>query len=51
MLQSYIDPNLGSTFIMQLSRVEITEAIHPDNGSTIEGIPMMGMMGTGWLDY
>ena len=47
MLQGY----LGYNLTVQLYRIHYTEAIHPDNGSTIQGFSMMGLVGTGWLNY
>jgi hypothetical protein len=47
MLQGY----LGYNMTVQLYRTHYTEAIHPENGSTIQGFSMMGLVGTGWLNY
>ena len=50
-----VDPNLLANFSpyellsLSLYRVQLTGAIHPDNGSTIEAISAIGIIGTGIL--
>ena len=50
-----LDPALLSGFmandllVISLYRMQLTGAIHPDNGSTIEAVSAIGIVGTGYL--
>ena len=50
-----LDPALLSNFaaqdllIVSLYRMQLTGAIHPDNGSTVEAVSAVGVIGTGYL--
>ena len=50
-----LDPALLSSFadqdllILSLYRMQLTGAIHPDNGSTVEAVSAVGVIGTGYL--
>jgi len=50
-----LDPALLSAFtaedllVLSLYRMQLTGAIHPDNGSTIEAVSAFGVIGTGYL--
>ena len=50
-----LDPTLLSAFtaddllIVSLYRMQLTGAIHPDNGSTVEAVSAIGVIGTGYL--
>ena len=50
-----LDPSLLSSFtaddllIVSLYRMQLTGAIHPDNGSTVEAVSAIGVIGTGYL--
>jgi hypothetical protein len=50
-----LDPALLSSFsaqdmlVVSLYRMQLTGAIHPDNGSTIEAVSAVGVIGTGYL--
>ncbi len=50
-----LDPSLMSAFtpddllVVSLYRMQLTGAIHPDNGSTIEAVSAVGVIGTGYL--
>ena len=50
-----LDPTLLSNFvsgdllIISLYRLQLTGAIHPDNGSTVEAVGAVGIIGTGYL--
>ena len=50
-----LDPTLLSAFsaedllILSLYRMQLTGAIHPDNGSTVEAVSAIGVIGTGYL--
>ena len=50
-----LDPTLLSGFaaqdllIVSLYRMQLTGAIHPDNGSTVEAVSAVGVIGTGYL--
>ena len=50
-----LDPSLLSAFtandmlVLSLYRMQLTGAIHPDNGSTVEAVSAVGVIGTGYL--
>lgn len=50
-----LDPTLLANFVsddllvISLYRMQLTGVIHPDNGSTIEAVAAIGMIGTGYL--
>ena len=50
-----LDPALLSGFVAEdllvisLYRMQLTGAIHPDNGSTVEAVSAVGVIGTGYL--
>ena len=50
-----LDPALLSAFtaedmlVLSFYRMQLTGAIHPDNGSTIEAVSAVGVIGTGYL--
>jgi hypothetical protein len=50
-----LDPALLTNFIsgdylvLSLYRLQLTGAIHPDNGSTVEAVGAVGIIGTGYL--